>query len=105
MEDPLVSQLLLGGNYLASAHEHEVPFNGDEMLFEILHAEWFGIPAIEIATLTAEVAQKPASEKISLRKLLHHRANKAPRDLFSQGLHPALVSASAILESLISAVS
>jgi DNA helicase-2/ATP-dependent DNA helicase PcrA len=101
LNDPLIGQLLLLIRYLASAHEFEVPFNGDEMLFEILHAEWFRIPAIEIATLAAETAQ----EKISLRKALNEKATRAPRDLFSQGLNPRLAAAANTLESLISAVS
>src|SRR5450631_3668981 len=101
LNDPLIGQLLLLIRYLASAHEFEVPFNGDEMLFEILHAEWFRIPAIEIATLAAETAQ----EKISLRKALNEKATRAPRDLFSQGLNPRLTTAANTLESLISAVS
>jgi DNA helicase-2/ATP-dependent DNA helicase PcrA len=106
LEEPLIGQLLLIIRYLASAHEHEIPFNGDEMLFEILHAEWLGIPAIEIANLAAEVAQKQyTSEKISLRKLLNDKAGKPMRDLFSQPLHPRLTAAAKILESLISDVS
>ena len=101
LEDPLIRQLLLLIRYLASAHEHEVPFNGDEMLFEILHAGWFQIPAIEIATLTAEAYK----EKISLRRLLNDKATRAPRDLFSPGPHPQLAAAAKTLETLISAVS
>ena len=101
LEVPLIRQLLLLLRYLSSAHEHEVPFNGDEMLFEILHAEWFCIPAIEIATLSAEAYK----EKISLRKLLNDKTSRAPRDLFSPGPHPRLVVAAKALESLISAVS
>ena len=104
LEDPLIGKILLIIRYLAS--EHEIPFSGDEMLFEILHAEWFRIPAIEIASITAEVAQKQYSnEKISLRKLLSDKANKPGKDLFSQPLNPALAAASGILENLISAVS
>jgi DNA helicase II / ATP-dependent DNA helicase PcrA len=101
LEDPVIGQLLLLIRYLASAHEHEVPFNGDEMLFEILHAEWFHIPAIEIATLTAEAYK----EKISLRKLLNDKALKPARNLFSAELNPGLSAAVKVLESLISAVS
>jgi DNA helicase II / ATP-dependent DNA helicase PcrA len=104
LDDPLIGVILLIIRYLAS--EHEIPFSGDEMLFEILHAEWFHIPSIEIATLTAEVAQKQyGADKTSLRKLLSDKANKPARDLFSQPLHPALAAAVKALESLISAVS
>jgi DNA helicase-2/ATP-dependent DNA helicase PcrA len=39
--------MLLVLNYLCA--EHDVPYSGDEMLFEILHFEWLGIPSIEIA--------------------------------------------------------
>ena len=67
-------------SYLAT--EHEIPFSGDEMLFEILHADWFHIPAIEIATLTAEVAQKQyTTQKTSLRKWLSDKAG-SPRRIF-----------------------
>jgi DNA helicase II / ATP-dependent DNA helicase PcrA len=104
LEDPIIGQILLIIRYLAA--EHEIPFSGDEMLFEILHAEWFRIPAIEIATLTAEVAQKQySSEKTSLRKLLNDKANRLAKDLFSQPLDPPLAAAIRILESLISKVS
>jgi DNA helicase-2/ATP-dependent DNA helicase PcrA len=105
LEDPLIKRILLIIRYLASAHEYEVPFNGDEMLFEILHAEWFHIPAIEIAALAAEVSQKHYSENSSLRKLLNDKAARPSRELFTQDIHPALAAAGKILESLISAVS
>jgi DNA helicase II / ATP-dependent DNA helicase PcrA len=101
LEDPMIGQLLLLIRYLASAHEHEVPFNGDEMLFEILHAEWFHIPAIEIATLTAQAYK----EKISLRKLLNQKALQPAPDLFSFSMDPGLLTAVQVLESLISDVS
>jgi len=104
LEDPLIGKILLIIRYLAS--EHEIPFSGDEMLFEILHADWFRIPAIEIAGITAEVAHKQyGSEKISLRKLLNDKASKPGRDLFSQPLNPPLAAAIGIIESLISKVS
>ena len=87
LEDPLIGQMLLIIRYLAS--EHEIPFSGDEMLFEILHAEWFRIPAIEIASIAAEVAQKQySSEKISLRNCLAIKPINPVRDLFSQPLNP-----------------
>ncbi len=104
LKDPLIKRILLIISYLAT--EHEIPFSGDEMLFEILHAEWFHIPAIEIANLTAEVAQKQYTpQKISLRKCLHDKSNQPPPDLFSQPVNARLAAAGRVLESLISRVS
>lgn len=89
--------------YLAS--ELYIPSSGDEMLFEILHFNWFGIPPTEIAKLTMEVADRRYGEKsTTLRLLLHERANEAPRDLFSKGLHQGMKNASASIESLIAEV-
>ena len=103
LEDPLVGQLLLLIRYLAT--EHELPFSGSEMLFEILHAEWFHVPAIEIAMLTAEVAQKNKDGgKNTLRKILSDLSNKPARDLFSASELNPLAAAGKILESLITAV-
>jgi DNA helicase-2/ATP-dependent DNA helicase PcrA len=91
-------------SYLAT--EHEIPFSGDEMLFEILHADWFHIPAIEIATLTAEVAQKQyTSGKTSLRKWLSDKAGQPAPDLFAKPMNQQLAAAGRVLESLISKVS
>jgi len=44
---PLAQKIVLILKYLAA--EHDTPYGGDEMLFEILHFDWFHIPAIEIA--------------------------------------------------------
>lgn len=104
LELPLVKKIVLMLNYLAS--EHDIPFSGDEMLFEILHFDWFDIPAIEVAKLTIEVSdRKYGSNKTSIRELLTEKANTPPKDLFSTGLQPGLKKASAVIESLIAAVS
>lgn len=102
-QEPLVKKIILMLEYLAS--EHYIPYSGDEMLFEILHFDWFNIPSIEIATLTMEVAdRKFTSKATSLRQLLHEKAQEPPRDLFSKGLHVELKKASAIIEKLIAKV-
>lgn len=102
----LAQQIILVFRYLAS--EHDIPFSGDEMLFELLHTNWFGIPAVDIATLTAEVADKNSSTSYAnrtyLRKHLHEQATQPKRDLFSEGIHENLKKASRVLEALISAV-
>ncbi|CAN5504123.1 ATP-dependent DNA helicase [soil metagenome] len=103
LELPLAQKIILLVRYIAA--EHDTPYGGDEMLFEILHFDWFQIPPIEIAKLTVEVAGKQFSEdKTSIRKLLYEKSNTPPRDLFSQGIHPQLRKASAIVEKLIADV-
>ncbi|MFL5811466.1 MAG: ATP-dependent helicase, partial [Flavisolibacter sp.] len=67
LEIPLAKKIILLFRYLAS--EHYLPYSGDEMLFEILHFDWFGIEPIEIARLSMEVAERQyGNEKISLRQ-------------------------------------
>ena len=93
LELPFGKKIVLFLRYLAS--EHDIPYSGDEMLFEILHFDWFGIPAIEIAKLSSEVAdRKFADNKTSIRKLMAEKAVMPARDLFSATLHPGLVKAS-----------
>lgn len=99
---PLAQKIILILKYLAA--EHDIPYGGDEMLFEILHFDWFHIPAVEIAKLSVEVSDKKFEEKTSLRTLLHSKATAIPKDLFSTGIHEGLKKASAILEKLIADV-
>jgi DNA helicase-2/ATP-dependent DNA helicase PcrA len=103
LEIPLAKQLVLLLNYLAS--EHYIPFSGDEMLFEILHFNWFNIPPIEIAKLSIAAAEKRYGEdKTTLRSLLHQRSLQQPKDLFDKGANEELKKASRIIEDLIAAV-
>ncbi len=100
---PLAKKILLLLEYLAA--EHDAPYGGDEMLFEILHFNWFQIPPIEIAALSVEVADlKYTTKKTSIRKLLYDKANAPAKDLFTESLLPALKEASFIIEKLIAAV-
>src|SRR6185437_6425880 len=49
--------------------EHDIPYSGDELLFEMLHYDWFNIPPIEIARVSIEVADKQfTQDKTSNRK-------------------------------------
>lgn len=104
LDQPLVQQILLVLNYLNA--EHDIPYSGDEMLFEILHFAWFGIPAIEIAKASMRVSEmKYSGQKTSLRQWLAEEATRPQMDLFDTGMHKALKEASLILEGLIGAVS
>ncbi len=104
LQTNLIQQLILLLNYLDA--EHDIPFSGDEMLFEILHFNWFSIHPIEIARLTAEVAdRKFSNNSTSLRKLLSEQAGFVPKDLFSAPPPAAIREASQTIERLIKEVS
>lgn len=104
LEIPLAQKLILLLEYLAA--EHDIPDGGDEMLFEILHFNWFNIPAIETAKLTTSVADRRFGDnKTSLRKFLYDKANLPPADLFSKPAPTGMKEASRAIEQLISDVS
>lgn len=93
-------KIILILKYLAA--EHDTPSGGDEMLFELLHHDWFHIPAIVIAKLTIEASDKSLNgQNTSLRKLLNDKATAVPRDLFSSGIHEGLKKASILFEKWI----
>src|SRR5260221_399318 len=76
--------------------EHDMAYSGDEILFELLHFDWFHIPPIEIAKLSIEVADRKFSDaKISLRQLLCEKITAPAKDLFTPGIHEGLKKASA----------
>lgn len=97
---PLAKKVLLILKYIAA--EHDTPYGGDEMLFELLHFDWFGIPPIDIAKLSIEVAEKKsAGNRTSLRQLLNEKVKAPARDLFSTGLHDGLRKAGLLIEKWI----
>jgi DNA helicase II / ATP-dependent DNA helicase PcrA len=104
LENAFVRKLLQLLRYLNA--EHDIPYGGDEMLFEILHFDFYSIPPIEIAKLTVEVNSKRyGGEPTSIRKLLFDKANKPAKDLFDTGINDRLKKISAVIEQLIADVS
>jgi DNA helicase-2/ATP-dependent DNA helicase PcrA len=101
IELPLARKIILVFRYLAA--EHDIPYSGDEMLFEILHFDWFGVPAIEIAKLSIEAAENRygGPGPSSIRQLMAAKSSAPPKDLFSSGLHEGLKHASKVFEELI----
>jgi DNA helicase-2/ATP-dependent DNA helicase PcrA len=103
LETPLVKKIILFLNYLVA--EQDVSYGGDEMLFEILHFDFFQIPAIEIAKLSVEVADKKfTTERTSIRRLLTEKATRPASKLFENRFPESLQKASAIIEKLIGEV-
>ena len=100
LEVPLAQKVIQLLSYIAA--EYDTPYGGDEMLFEILHFDFFSIPPIEVAKLSIEVAEKQFGErKTSIRRLLDEKSHQQPKDLFDKGIHENLKRANAILEQLI----
>ncbi|WP_018629659.1 ATP-dependent helicase [Niabella aurantiaca] len=104
LQDPLIKKMITTLRYLNA--EHDIPYGGDELLFELLHYDFYKIPPIEIAKLNVEVNNRQfKGEAISLRQLLSEKANRPPKDLFDTGIHPQLKQFSITYEQLISDVS
>jgi len=104
LEQPFANKILQLLRYINA--EHDIPYGGDEMLFELLHYDFYKIPPIEIAKLTVEVNEKKyKGELTSIRKLLSDKANTPSKDLFDTGLHSGLKTVSVLLEKLIAASS
>ena len=103
LELPLAKKMVLLLKWLAT--EHDIPYSGDEMLFEILHFDWFGIAPIEIAKLSMEVADKKyGGTATAIRQLLTEKVNAPSKDLFSSNLPEGLKNASVLLEKLLADV-
>ena len=103
LELPLAQKIILFLRYLAA--EHYIPYSGDEMLFELLHFDWFHNSPVDIAKLAVETSQKKYDDPaISLRRLLHDKAKEPAKDLFSSSLPEGLKQASAVMEKLIAKV-
>lgn len=103
LEQPFIKKIVTILRYLNA--EHDMPYSGDEMLFEILHYDFYKNPPIEIAKLNAELNHKKYNGQLtSLRQLLHEKANTPPKDLFDTGLPQPMKDFSAVYEQLIADV-
>ncbi|NOT52886.1 MAG: ATP-dependent helicase [Chitinophagaceae bacterium] len=103
LEIPLAQKIILMLKYLAT--EHDVPYSGDEMLFEILHFDWFHLSPIDIAKLSIETSEKRYDDsKVSFRRMLHDKAKQPPKDLFTNTVPAGFKEASDIIEKLIAIV-
>ena len=102
-ELPLVQKLIHILRYLAS--EHYIPYSGDEILFKILHYDWFNIEPLHIAKLSIEVSDRGyKSQKTSIRALLKEKVSIPHGQLFPGSIDPSLKRASDIIEKLIADV-
>lgn len=103
LQIPFARKVIRLFRYLAA--EHDTPFGGDEMLFEILHYDFYKIPPVEIARITVEAnGLRQGGEATSIRKLVQQKIHQPPQTLFDVPVHPNLKKISTGLEELIAAV-
>ncbi|MBO9617813.1 MAG: ATP-dependent helicase [Niabella sp.] len=104
LQHPFIKKIITILRYLDE--EHDIPYGGDELLFEILHYDFYKIPPIEIAKLNTEVNRlQYKGAATSLRQLLSEKTNAPAADLFDTGIHNGLKNFSLAFEQLIGDVS
>ncbi len=100
LADPFINKLITILRYINA--ELDIPYAGDELLFEILHYDFYKVSPIEIAKITVEVNTKRyGGEKMSIRRSIADKAAAPAKDLFDAGLNNSLKNCGAILERLI----
>ncbi|TDH23999.1 PD-(D/E)XK nuclease family protein [Segetibacter sp. 3557_3] len=104
LRDPTLQQLVLLLRYFAA--EQHITYSGDDLLFRLLHLEWFAIPATEISKLAIETYHPQSKTDIcALRKKLADKSSGHATSLFEAEIPAVLKRASAMLEQLIVAAS
>jgi DNA helicase II / ATP-dependent DNA helicase PcrA len=104
LQDLFVEKIITIMRYLQA--ELFVPYSGDELLFEILHFDFYNNEPIDIAKLTVEVNNinlkaRKDEDKTSLRRLLFEKTNNQVGTLFETPIAPSLAACSKIFEALI----
>jgi len=101
LELPFVNKILTILEYIVS--ENDTAYSGDELLFEILHFDFFKIQSLDIARISLEVAQKSYGnrrEKYSIRLAISEQTDGVA-DLFSKAEVNELKRVSRVLEYLV----
>ncbi len=84
-EQPFAKKVIHILRYIAC--ELETPYSGDDLLFEIMHYDFYKIPPIEAARISIEVAEKATAKKFSIRKYLQDWNKTRNPTLFSLAPH------------------
>jgi DNA helicase-2/ATP-dependent DNA helicase PcrA len=100
---PLIKKIILFFEYLDA--EMDMPFSGDEMLFEILHFDWFGVQPLEIAKLSIENNERLyKKEGAGFRRLIEEKTNKVAGSLFEKNISDELAQTGRLLEKIIGSI-
>ncbi len=100
---PLIKKIILFFEYLDA--EMDMPFSGDEMLFEILHFDWFGIKPLEIAKLSIENNERLyKKEGTGFRRIIDEKTNQVAGSLFEKNISDELAQTGKLIESIIGSI-
>jgi DNA helicase-2/ATP-dependent DNA helicase PcrA len=103
LDQILIKQIITILDYLAC--EWDQPYEGANLLFEILHFKWWKISPITIAKITFEANQLKYNEAgNAFRKVLIDKTQEVQTTLFQQGGMTELAKAVRVLEDLMSQV-
>ncbi len=105
LKEPFGMKLINILRYLAM--ENEFSYSGDELLFEIMHYDFYSIEPMDVAKISVEVNQynKHHKDKISIRSKIYDLARKTGTTLFDTQSHKQLKRLSDDLEFWIREVS
>ena len=82
LKQPFIKKILSFLQYTVA--ETDIPFSGEPHLFNILHYDFYKIPALKIAAICNEITvQKRSRKEASLRTYLADLAKKSSGQLFT----------------------
>lgn len=96
---PFARKILNLLRYVAS--ELETPNSGDDLLFEIMHYDFYKIHPVDAAKISIKVAEKGFQEKTSIRQFLHEWQKTRNLSLFTEAPDDELIRLSRTLEKWI----
>ncbi len=82
LKEPFGRKMIILLKYIA--FENEFPYSGDELLFQIMHFDFYNIAPMDAAKISIEVSTQKKSGKLktSLRQRMHEIASKPQQSLF-----------------------
>ncbi|KAA2245161.1 ATP-dependent helicase [Chitinophaga agrisoli] len=99
-EVPFARKVLTLLRYVA--RELDTPYSGDDLLFSILHYDFYNIPPIEVAKVSIRVSEKGYEEKTSLRQYLQDWQKTRNLTLFTEAPDVAMMNVGRMVEKWIS---
>src|SRR5690606_33919552 len=99
-EVPFARKVLSLLRYVAC--ETDTPYSGDDLLFSILHYDFYNIPPVEVAKMSIRVAEKGYQDKTSIRQYLREWQQTRNPTLFTEAPDTAMMNVGRMVEKWIS---